>query len=68
MAATVGNERFRLRGRGAISEGISELKKRDCKIRQKLGRTRQEIRHFPVAIRILVVDDDSDSDLDMNEC
>ncbi len=52
MAATVGNERSRLWGRGAISEGIFELKKRDCEIRQKLGRIRQEIRHFPVAIHL----------------
>jgi hypothetical protein len=52
MAATVGDERSRLRARGAISEGISELKKRDCKIRQKLGKIRQEIRHFPVVIPV----------------
>ncbi len=50
MAATVGNESSLLRGRWAISEGISELKKRDCKIKQKLGRIRQKIRHFPVVI------------------
>jgi hypothetical protein len=58
MAATVGNERSRLRGRWAISEGISEAKKRDCgdvidltKLGRKLGRIRQKIRHFPVGFR-----------------
>jgi hypothetical protein len=55
MAATVGNERSRLRGRWAISEASPSLKKRDCgdvtgfdRISQKLGTIRQNVRCFPV--------------------